>query len=55
MANGMPTWRSPPPTPLPGNLIDIQYSALYSVTNGPMRLSVLFFDVNSNVVRRNRL
>ena len=35
---------------VPGNLIDIQYSALYSVTNGPMRLSVLFFDVNSNVL-----
>ena len=35
---------------VPGDLIDIQYSALYSVTNGPMRLSVLFFDVNSNVL-----
>jgi hypothetical protein len=34
----------------PGDLIDIQYFALYSVTNGPMRLSVLFFDVNSNVL-----
>jgi hypothetical protein len=33
-------------------LIDIQYSQLYSVTNGPMRLSVLFFDANSNVVRQ---
>jgi hypothetical protein len=35
---------------VPSDLIDIQYSALYSVTNGPMRLSVLFFDVNSNVL-----
>jgi hypothetical protein len=35
---------------VPGDLIDIQYSALYSVTNGPMRLSVLFYDVNSNVL-----
>jgi hypothetical protein len=35
---------------VPGDLIDIQYAALYSVTNGPMRLSVLFFDVNSNVL-----
>ncbi len=37
-------------TPL--ELIDIQYSELYSVTNGPMRLSLLFFDLNSNVVRQ---
>ncbi len=35
---------------VPGNLIDIQYSALYSVTNGPMRLTVLFFDATSNVL-----
>ncbi len=35
---------------VPGNLVNIQYFALYSVTNGPMRLSVLFFDVNSNVL-----
>jgi len=35
---------------VPGNLVNIQYSALYSVTNGPMRLSALFFDVNSNVL-----
>ncbi|SPE52220.1 exported hypothetical protein [Verrucomicrobia bacterium] len=35
---------------VPGDLLDIQYSALYSVTNGPMRLSVLFFDVHSNVL-----
>jgi len=34
----------------PGDLIDIQYSALFSVTNGPMRLSVLFFDASSNVL-----
>jgi hypothetical protein len=33
---------------VPGNLINIQYAALYNVTNGPMRLSVLFFDANSN-------
>jgi hypothetical protein len=36
----------------PLELIDIQYSELYSVTNGPMRLSLLFFDANSNVVRQ---
>jgi hypothetical protein len=35
---------------VPGDLVNIQYFALYSVTNGPMRLSVLFFDVNSNVL-----
>jgi hypothetical protein len=33
---------------VPGNLINIQYSALYNVINGPMRLSVLFFDSSSN-------
>jgi hypothetical protein len=33
---------------VPGDLIDIQYSALWSVTNGPMRLSVFFFDASSN-------
>ncbi len=37
-----------PSNAVPGNLVNIQYSALYSVTNGPMRLSVLFFDANSN-------
>ena len=37
---------------IPLELIDIQYSTLYSVTNGPMRLSLLFFDVNTNVVRQ---
>jgi hypothetical protein len=34
----------------PGNLVNIQYSALYSVTNGPMWLSVLFFDAKSNIL-----
>jgi hypothetical protein len=33
---------------VPGNLINIQYYALWSVTNGPMRLSVFFFDATSN-------
>jgi hypothetical protein len=33
---------------VPGNLINIQYSALWSVINGPMRLSVFFFDASSN-------
>jgi hypothetical protein len=33
---------------VPGNLVNIQYSALWSVTNGPMRLSVFFFDASSN-------
>lgn len=37
-------------TPL--QLLDVQYEALYSITNGPMRLSVLFFDANSNTVRQ---
>lgn len=36
----------------PFQLLDIQYEALYSITNGPMRLSVLFFDANSNTVRQ---
>ncbi len=35
---------------VPGNLVDIQYSALYSITNGPMRLTALFFDATSNVL-----
>ena len=35
---------------VPGNLINIQYSALYNVSNGPMRLSVLFFSATSNVL-----
>jgi hypothetical protein len=33
---------------VPGNLVNIQYSALWNVTNGPMRLSVFFFDASSN-------
>jgi hypothetical protein len=37
-----------PSNAVPGNLVNIQYSALYSVTNGPMRLSVYFYDANSN-------
>ncbi len=37
-----------PSNAVPGNLINIQYSALWSVTNGPMRLSVFFFDASSN-------
>jgi hypothetical protein len=35
---------------IPGNLLDIVYSVLYSVTNGPMRVSVLFFDAGNNGV-----
>jgi hypothetical protein len=34
----------------PGNLLDIQYSVMYNVTNGPMRVSVLFFDAGNNGV-----
>ena len=34
----------------PGDLLDIQYSELFSITNGPMRLTVLFFNATSNVV-----
>src|SRR6202012_2434233 len=34
----------------PGDLVNIQYSALYSITNGPMRLTALFFDANSNAI-----
>jgi hypothetical protein len=37
-----------PTNAVPGNLVNIQYSALWSVTNGPMRLSVFFFDASSN-------
>jgi hypothetical protein len=37
-----------PSNAVPGNLINLQYSALYSVTNGTMRLSVLFFDSSTN-------
>ncbi len=32
----------------PGNTLTIQWSELYSITNGPMRVTVLFFDSNSN-------
>jgi hypothetical protein len=35
-------------TAVPGDLINIQYSALWSVVNGAMRLSVFFFDASSN-------
>ncbi len=34
----------------PGDLLDIQYSELYDVTNGSMRLTILFYDGSSNVV-----
>lgn len=34
----------------PGNLLDIQYSVMYGVTNGPMRVSVLFFNAGNSVV-----
>lgn len=34
----------------PGNLLDIQYSVMYNVINGPMRVSVLFFDAGNNGV-----
>jgi hypothetical protein len=39
-----------PSNAVPGNLVNIQYSALYSVTNGPMWLSVLFFDSTTNIL-----
>jgi hypothetical protein len=32
----------------PGNTLTVQWSELYAVTNGPMRVTVLFFDSNSN-------
>ncbi|HWY30695.1 MAG TPA: hypothetical protein VNX46_08085, partial [Candidatus Acidoferrum sp.] len=32
----------------PGNTLTVQWSELYSITNGPMRVTVLFFDSNSN-------
>jgi len=32
----------------PGNTITVQWSELYAITNGPMRVTVLFFDVNTN-------
>ncbi len=34
----------------PGDLLDIQYSELFNVTDGSMRLTVLFYDGSSNVV-----
>jgi hypothetical protein len=34
----------------PGDTISLQWFELYSVTNGPMRLSVLFFNSGSSVV-----
>jgi hypothetical protein len=37
-----------PTNAVPGDLVNIQYSALWNVTNGPMRLSVFFFDASSN-------
>jgi hypothetical protein len=42
-----------PTNAVPGNLINIQYSALYNVSNGAMRLSVLFFDATSNKLSEN--
>ncbi len=32
----------------PGQTVTVQWSELYSVTNGPMRVTVLFFDANTN-------
>jgi hypothetical protein len=32
----------------PGDTLAIQWSELYSITNGPMRVTVLFFDANTN-------
>ncbi|HVU27003.1 MAG TPA: hypothetical protein VHG71_04620 [Verrucomicrobiae bacterium] len=32
----------------PGDTLNIQWSELYSITNGPMRVSVLFFDAQTN-------
>jgi hypothetical protein len=37
-----------PTNAVAGDLVNIQYSALWNVTNGPMRLSVFFFDASSN-------
>ena len=34
----------------PDDLLDIQYSELYSVTNGEMRVTALFYDSVSNVL-----
>jgi hypothetical protein len=35
---------------VPGNLVNIQYSALYNVPFGPMRLSVIFFGATNNQI-----
>ena len=32
----------------PGNTLTVQWSELYAITNGPMRVTVLFFDANTN-------
>jgi hypothetical protein len=32
----------------PGDTLTVQWSELYSITNGPMRVTVLFFDANTN-------
>jgi hypothetical protein len=32
----------------PGDTVTIQWSELYAITNGPMRVTVLFFDANTN-------
>ena len=34
----------------PGDTITVQWSELYAITNGPMRVTVLFLDVNTNVL-----
>jgi len=34
----------------PGDTIEVQWYQLYAVTNGSMRVSVLFFDANSNLL-----
>jgi hypothetical protein len=39
-----------PTNAVAGDLVNIQYSALYNITNGPMRLTVQFFDASSNTL-----
>ena len=34
----------------PGDTLTIQWSELYAITNGPMRVTVLFFDINTNLL-----
>jgi len=34
----------------PGDSLTVQWSELYSIANGPMRVTVLFLDVNTNVL-----